>query len=120
MMKHVFFLLLLATITTFNAQSTDVTIRAIDLPQCHGMLFIQITSGDVQRFAALPVDTYDVTATIIDVPDGKVKIAAFQDLNDNNNLDLNEMGIPSEPCLQTEAEVSSKNNIIDIILQEYY
>lgn len=119
MMKQVLFSALFATTVAFGAQSTDVTIRAIDLPNDQGTLFIQITSGDIQRFAALPIDSYDMTTVIADVPDGKVQIAAFQDLNGNNNLDINEMGIPSEPCLQMATDVSPKNNIIDITLQEY-
>lgn len=119
MMKQVFFSAIFAALAVLSSRATDVTIHAIDLPQDSGMLFIQITSGETQRFAAVEVTGYDMTCTIADVPDGKVQIAAFQDLNANNNLDLNEMGIPTEPCLQMGAEVSPDNAVINITLQQY-
>jgi uncharacterized protein (DUF2141 family) len=45
---------------------------------------------------SVPADGAEVVVTMKDVPEGSWAVLAYQDVNENNELDRNKLGIPTE------------------------
>lgn len=86
------------------AQAADLTIAiggATAAGAVRAMLFGDAASferkaGGLASFTAQP-QAGRAAATFHDLPPGRYAVAAFQDGNDNERLDTNLFGIPSEP-----------------------
>lgn len=55
------------------------------------------TRDDVVRVVAPSIEKHKATCTFLDVPASRYAVTVLQDLNDNDELDKNRLGIPKEP-----------------------
>ncbi|MGI2259067.1 DUF2141 domain-containing protein [Shewanella sp. GXUN23E] len=98
-------LLPLASTLSLSAQAANLTITMTDLPQPKGQLMVAVyDSAEAMKSGqqALARQTIAVhsnrhSMTLNDLPAGQYAVMVFQDLNANNRLDRNFIGIPSEP-----------------------
>lgn len=64
-------------------------------------------------------DDYEIIFSFKSVAYGEYPVQAFQDMNSNFTLDMDEYGRPLEPCVATKAELDEKNNVVTIELKKY-
>lgn len=114
----------LSVMTTVSATEVggDNQLVFTELPFAEGRLFVSVTCGEQQLIAnAIEVDG-DVVSMPVDVEKyvGKeLTVQAFQDLNDNNTLDFDAYGRPTEPCLQTTVSPVAGQSQIQLQLMQY-
>ena len=83
-------------------QRATLTIEVVNVEKNRGKVVVEIyneKSGWLKspfRRAALATGANAATASF-DVPPGKYAVSVYQDLNENNRLDQNFLGIPKEP-----------------------
>lgn len=92
-----------------SALCQDITLHFVNMPFVEGNLFVAVTIDGKPAVAQMA----EVTDTVVDIPmtvdvaDGDtIHVQAFQDLNDNRNLDFDSYGRPDEPCLSQPIVVS--------------
>ena len=86
------------------AKTSKQTIRFVELPYTEGTLYLSVNSGDstIVRQAIEVEDTeIAISVDFSNLTNLKVFVQAFQDLNENRNLDKDNYGRPTEPCIQT-------------------
>lgn len=110
-------ILLLAAATMANAH----TISFVNLPFVEGTLFVAIKDGD-KTIAAKAVivenDHIEIQSDLSSLKGKNIFIQAFQDLNDNRNLDFGNFGRPAEPYLQTDILVGDSTEMIVLELKQ--
>lgn len=107
-MKHLLFIItLLAMSISAMAEPQACRIIITELPYTEGMVYISAKEGKDEFFRmAIEVDS-DFICVPVDfskVIGKKVFIQAFQDLNEDRQLNFDSYGRPSEPFLQTTVE----------------
>ncbi len=92
------------------------------LPFTEGKLFVSVTCGDTQVLAkAVEVegDTVSIPVDLSEYFGQELHVQAFQDLNENNTLDFDGYGRPTEPCLQTNVKPNAEHPMVDLKLMQY-
>ena len=85
------------------AKTSKQLIKFVELPYTEGTLYLSVNVGDstVVRQAIEVEDTeMSIPVDFSNLTNLKVFVQAFQDLNENRNLDKDNFGRPTEPCLQ--------------------
>jgi uncharacterized protein (DUF2141 family) len=80
-----------------TTRSNKGVIRCAVWPDGKGFPGEVKTREDVLRVVAPSIEKHKATCTFADVPAGKIAVTVLHDLNDNNELDKNRIGIPKEP-----------------------
>jgi uncharacterized protein (DUF2141 family) len=86
-----------------NANANDVTIEVTNIAEPKGRILIAAYSKaegwlkQTPLVTAAPAKAGNVTLTLPKLPDGDYAITAIHDLNGNNRLDMNAIGMPIEP-----------------------
>lgn len=92
-----------------SAFCQKVNLHFVNMPYVEGNLYVSVAvdgKPTVAQMAEVTDSNVDVPITI-DAADGDtVRVQAFQDLNDNRNLDFDGYGRPEEPCLSQTMVVS--------------
>lgn len=96
-------ILIAATLASMNAaHAADLTIQIDEVKSANGSLKVALygSAGDflkkpLQSLSAKAVPGSN-TLVIKDLPDGEYAFAVFHDVNANNAMDRNMMGIPTE------------------------
>ena len=110
-MKRLKSLTLAALAASCTISTTAATLSFVNLPYAEGMLYLMVTAADksvaMQR-VEITSNEVAVQADFSNIPDSTVvNVMAFQDLNDNYNLDIDNYGRPTEPCINTQITLSS-------------
>jgi uncharacterized protein (DUF2141 family) len=106
-MKLVFYsLFFLASFSLFGQEPTPLTIKVTNIKQAKGTMrvaFYKKGSGFPKEgsitFAkeTKVIKAGELTLKFTDIPDGEYAIAVFQDKNQNQKIDKNFVGYPTEP-----------------------
>lgn len=90
----VFFQMLLAP----TSEKVRLTATMTDIETVQGKLAIQIldADGEVYKESWIPVTSSEVTWVLEDISEGSYALKYFHDENNNGELDMNWMGIPTE------------------------
>lgn len=103
-------------------KSGTINIHISGFEGTEGTLMIgvgNISHPESMKGAMLKVDNYEMTVEIPNVPLGEICINAFQDMNENFQLDFDGMGRPTEPCLQHSLKFTEDNQTVDVELKIY-
>lgn len=124
MKKHLIFMAALAFAGAAFAGNGGKTaqIRFSELPFAEGKLFVSVAYGDTTILAkAVEVesDTVMLPADLSAYCGKELQVQAFQDLNDNNTLDFDNYGRPTEPCLRTVVIPEAEQPEIGLKLVQY-
>ncbi|MCD8176459.1 MAG: DUF2141 domain-containing protein [Tannerellaceae bacterium] len=88
------------------AQTANLTIEVKGIKEVKGSILVAVTSSsDPQQmvYDMIPVTGKEtIVHTLENVPVGLVDVSAFQDLNENYQLDMDEQQIPVEPCFRKQ------------------
>lgn len=124
MKKSLFPILFSAMAIAATAESSTPAFSIVfdQLPYVEGMLFVSVSDVD----EAILLDAVDVQSDSVAIPiclcnyfGKQLSVQAFQDLNDNSQLDFDNYGRPTEPCLQTTITPSPDVNVYPLNLIEY-
>ena len=104
-MKTLYLLGLLAACLSLEASSATLTIDMIDLKEAGGQLLVAVydspesmaSGSNAFNRQVIKVTGTAHTLTLNDVPQGQYGVMVFQDLNGDNRLGRNFIGIPNEP-----------------------
>ncbi|MBT79635.1 MAG: hypothetical protein CL587_04505 [Alteromonadaceae bacterium] len=95
---------LLASLTGFNAGAANIDITFSDLSHQSGQLYVALYNSSSamksrQHFQSQIITVYKGSQKTVfaDVPEGQYGVMVFQDLDGNNTLNSNLLGIPTEP-----------------------
>lgn len=80
-----------------TTKSNKGVIRCALWPDAKGFPGEVKTRDDVVRVVAPSIEKHKATCTFPDVPAATYVVTVLQDLNDNDELDKNRIGIPKEP-----------------------
>lgn len=88
-------------------QTAELTIEIKGIKEAKGQVLIAIKSSENPEksvYEMLPItEAGTVSCLLKNIPVGKVGISAFQDLNGNNQLEMDEaLKVPVEPCYSKE------------------
>ncbi len=114
--------LLLASVVFAEDRGKISQLRFSEIPYTEGKLFVSVTFGETTVLAkALEIqeDSLSLDAELSAFYGKELLVRAFQDLNGNNTLDLDEYGRPTEPCLQTIITPNAERPVIDFQLMQY-
>lgn len=81
------------TVSVKNVKSTDGKVSVAVYDNAAGFLKFD----KVFKAASAPAEKGQTKVTIKDLPKGTYALAVFHDVNDNDKLDTNMLGIPKEP-----------------------
>tara|TARA_Y100000782_G_C10185956_1_gene266569 strand:+ start:2793 stop:3209 length:417 start_codon:yes stop_codon:yes gene_type:complete len=104
-MKFLFVSLFTLFILAFNVakaqtnETVDITVKFPDLENEGGKIFAQLISAADTLYTSkvIPVKREFAQVTFHQIPKGKYAVKAFHDVNSNQKMDLNLLGIPKEP-----------------------
>jgi uncharacterized protein (DUF2141 family) len=100
-MKQTVILLGIALITLSSFSSTktfELTIYFNELSTNDGKLMVLVQNEDEKDVSKLVLNIANKSAKVsIYLPEGKYGVIAFHDINNNEELDKNMLGIPTEP-----------------------
>ncbi|MCE2615908.1 MAG: DUF2141 domain-containing protein [Phocaeicola sp.] len=118
---RLFTVVLLSACTHTMAQTTDVKVCVKGIKEAKGKVLVAIVTSDepAKTFTGFAevTDINDVSCIIKDVPTNKkITISAFQDMNDDFKLNLNENNIPIEPCNKQETKIKEGQTNLNIKL----
>lgn len=105
MKKTVLFLMLSAVTIGTMAKSpcSSCAVRFVELPYAEGTIYVSVSEGDkniVLSSVEIEADSVSMQACLCEYIGKNLSVKAFQDLNDNGQLDFDGYGRPTEPCLQ--------------------
>ena len=80
-----------------TTRSNTGVIRCAVWPDSKGFPGEVKTREDVVRVVAPSIAKHKATCTFPDLPAGTIAVTVLHDLNDNDELDKNRIGIPKEP-----------------------
>lgn len=89
-----------------SAFAADIIIK--NLPYSEGTLYIAVMDGNKpidQKAIEVETDSVKIAVDLNQYVGKEVAVNAFQDLNDNQNLDMDQYGRPTEPCVMTSVTV---------------
>lgn len=103
MKKQILFTAMLVSSAVAIAKNPETTMTFGELPYSEGTLYVSIEEGKNILMKALEIDGDSVSfaADLSEYNGRKISVKAFQDLNDNKQLDIDAFGRPTEPCLQS-------------------
>ena len=104
MKKLLIVLAFIAICVSAKAKTQGYTITFSELPYTEGTLYVSATCGDKELLkVAIEVeeDSIEIHVDFSKAIGKEVSIRAFQDLNDDRQLNFDSYGRPSEPYLQT-------------------
>ena len=122
MKKLLFTAFIIASATVAFAQTSNQAIRFVELPYSEGVLYVSVTAGDSTLVRkAIEIDDTEVTIPVdfSTLMGSQISIQAFQDLNENRNLDKDTYGRPTEPCLQTLLKPTDSTNVYELRLMTF-
>jgi len=96
---------LIAICASAKAETPTYTIILSDLPYTEGTIYVSATCGDKELLkAAIEVeeDSVAIPADFSTVLGKEIVVRAFQDLNEDKQLNFDSYGRPEEPYLQTK------------------
>ncbi len=104
--KALVILTALFSVNQASGQTTTLTIEVKDIKEVKGNILVMLKNSDnpQQVFYQMTEVKQEeaTTVTFNAIPVVKVDISIFQDLNNNNKLDIDEQNIPVEPCYTKE------------------
>lgn len=104
-----------------SAFAADIVIK--NLPYTEGKLYIAVMDGNKpidQKAIEVEADSIKIAVDLAEYVGKEVSVNAFQDLNDNQNLDMDQYGRPTEPCVMTTVKVKDcPCAAYDIELKQY-
>lgn len=105
MKKLLFIFALIAICVSAKAETPAYTLTLSELPYTEGMVYVSATCGDKELLkVAIEVDE-DSIVIPVDFSEAigkEVSIRAFQDLDEDKQLNFDSYGRPTEPFLQTK------------------
>lgn len=104
MKKQILFTAMLVSSAVAIAKNPETTMTFGELPYSEGTLYVSIEEeGKNILMKALEIDGDSVSfaADLSEYNGRKISVKAFQDLNDNKQLDMDAFGRPTEPCLKS-------------------
>lgn len=121
-MKHLLFIITLLTVSISAIADTQACkIIITELPYTEGIIYISAKEGKNELFrTAIEVDSDSIVLPVdfSKVMGKQVFIQAFQDLNDDRQLNFDSYGRPSEPFLQTTVEPKEESGEYKFKLSE--
>ena len=104
-----------------SAFAADIVVK--NLPYAEGTLYIAVLDGDKpidQKAVAIEADSVSVPVDLSKYAGKEISVNAFQNLNYNQNLDMDQFGRPTEPCVMTTVKVNDcRCASYDIELRQY-
>ncbi len=92
-----------ALLTSVSALAADLSIQVDAIRQATGTLQLAVYSSEASfrkqavREMRLPATEGTMAIKVTDLPPGEYAVMLFQDINGNDKLDSNMLGIPKEP-----------------------
>lgn len=113
--------LFLASGMNVSAQTGELTVIIRGVKEAKGRILISAgdrsNPGEMISTMVAITNKDSIVCVLKNVPPGKVGLYAFQDLNENYKLDMDERQIPIEPCYSKEkVSVGAGENRIEIRL----
>lgn len=102
-MSNIIIYIAFLQLITLPMDSFEIKVTVNNIKEKDGKLMVAVYQGEENyRENALSETTIPVKSTgsqefTLSLPEGEYSIAVFQDLNDNEELDKNLMGMPQEP-----------------------
>ncbi len=106
--KQLVVLFLILVLNPMNGRGqAELTIQVTGIRTSSGQILYSLYNGEsgfpddpnkAYRKGALPVKGSQLTHTFTNLPAGSYAISLIHDVNGNNKLDKNKMGIPTEGC----------------------
>lgn len=95
--------MLLALVASASTQAADLTVRFTGIGEAKGQIRVALYASEEDygkwvafRNAVIPASKL-ATVTFTDLPKARYVVSAYQDKNDNGELDKALFGIPTEP-----------------------
>lgn len=89
-----------------------LTLKFVNLPYADGTLYVSVSADGEPVGSQMAEVTGETVEMAFDVRDAKaLAVQAFQDLNDDRQLDFDSYGRPEEPCIQTKVEGAGVHEI---------
>lgn len=104
MKKLLFTFALIAICVSVKAKTPAYSIILSELPYTEGTIYVSATCGDKELLKVaieIEEDSIVIPVDFSEAVGKEVSIRAFQDLNDDRQLNFDSYGRPSEPYLQT-------------------
>jgi len=102
-MRTLFIILMWGFLTPSTAQTSDLTINVTNLKKNKGFLMVALYNHE-SKFLKIfdttkrkKVTQREAVLVFEELPFGTYAVSIFQDINGNNSLDTNFLGIPNEP-----------------------
>lgn len=105
MKKLLFIFTLIAICVSAKAETAAYTIILSELPYTEGTIYVSATCGDKELLKVAIEVEEDSVAIPVDFSESigkEVMIRAFQDLDEDKQLNFDSYGRPAEPFLQTK------------------
>ena len=99
----VFLLAIGTSVISLSSSAAELTIKVTDIKKMKGHLLVALyeskeayDGGETQLASKVKVDESEHLVIFKDIPEGQYAVKMYHDENDNNELDSNMFGIPSE------------------------
>lgn len=117
-MKKMIIAMAACGVLSCQAMSGQVlTLRFVNLPYAEGTLYVSVSADGKPVGAQMAEVSAETVEMAFDVKEaGTLAVQAFQDLNDDRQLDFDSYGRPEEPCVQTTVE---GGGVHEIELKQY-
>ena len=122
MKTMIFLMAFMSSVMSGGVGSEESTIDFISLPYTEGMLYVSVSAGDndiLRKRIEVDEDRISIPIDFKAYYGMELGLKAFQDLNDNGRLDLDNYGRPTEPCLQTNFTPVIESGRYEFKLIEY-
>lgn len=99
-----------------------VKVSVVNLPFVEGTLFVAVFDGEKMvegKVIAVEADRIDVHFDLSAYEGKKLELKAFQDLNGNGDIDFDEYGRPTEPCLLETLSGGNADQSLSFELQQF-
>ena len=93
-----------------------------EIPYAEGTVYISVSDGGTtitSKAIEIESDTASIDFDLSQYAGHRLLFQAFQDLNENRNLDFDTYGRPTEPCLREEIEITPSSQQIYLKLNKY-
>lgn len=120
-------LLFTLSAATFTAMAADdacspCSINFEQIPYVEGTLYVSVTEGEnkvLLEAVEVENDTVSFPVCLCEYNGKTLSVNAFQDLNGNKQLDFDNYGRPTEPCLRDQLTPSTDAKTYPFDLIEY-
>lgn len=107
---------------TVKAQTSDFRLSFNELPFEEGTLYVSIACDDKEinrKAVEVSDDIVTLPLNIGEYIGKEISVNAFQDLNENRELDFDSYGRPVEPCLRTKIMLEEGRGEYELRLIQY-